>query len=277
MSPNTKYEIKNTRPGSTILMALLILATVLIIAVSIAEVVRMEVVSGRASDYAAFATYAAESQFEDSLYRLRKNPATTVASLDGTQMSFANGATTRLQAQNYLSALTIPPGFAAGETSTFFLYDYDTGTSPAKQSIVVYPHCNSAAWWFEVGYADWTPGNAFNTVFQKFRYSCAGLSWNSPVVISGLSAVKAYQVYVKALNATFTDGMSVTACDDPAGTLNCDMPGSVTLTSAGTYRGSNRTLILTMPRSSPVSGLWSYAVFSECQLIKDPLVLSPPC
>jgi hypothetical protein len=258
-------------------MALLILATVFIITVSIAEVVRTEMVSARASDYSIFATFAGESQLEESLHKLRKDPSTTVAGLNGATIALANGATSSVQAQNASSYLSIPSGFAQGQSQGFFLYDFDTGAAAGKESIKIYPYCSSPTWWFEVGYADWTPGAAFATNFQKFRYSCAGMGINDTVVLSGITASKAYQVYVKSLNATFLDGMNVYACDDDAATTNCNMPGVVSLTANGSYLGANRSMSLTMPRNQAVSGIYSYAVFSECQLIKDASVPSPAC
>ena len=282
-SPESGFEIRDSkfsRKASTLLLALLVLSTMLIITISVAEVAHTELLISRTTDNATTAVYAAESSVEEGVYRIRKVDGATVASLDGTQATLGNSATwNRVATSNEPGGLYIP--FLQKDRSYGFdLYDPESGTSADKNSLVIRPYCQGGEW-LELGFTTWTPGTAFNQNFTKFRYPCPTVSvpGDGTIVNNFISGGNSYRMYVRSLTADMP-GARVLACTNPDATGICDMPGRVSITATGTYHGTKRALTVSMPRIAPVAGLFSYAIFSQCSLIKDVStypVPAPPC
>jgi len=263
------------RPGSTLLLSLLVLSTVLIVSVSVSEVARTEILIGRSTDHTSIATYAAESALEEGAYQARKNPDSTVLQLQGTTRTLSNGASFTRQADNktgQLSLARLPKDAAVG----FDLYDPDTGLASGKESIRVVVDSCAGNEVIELGFTAWDPATgSFNPNFQKFRYSCpAGSGYQ--ILNNDIISSRTYRLYVRSLTAN-VGSLRVWACSSNDGAGVCDMPGRLNLTVTGEFNRSRRVLGLDMPRLPAVSGIYSYTVFTECQIIKDPNDPNPPC
>jgi hypothetical protein len=49
----------------------------------------------------------------------------------------------------------------------------------------------------------------------------------------------------------------------------------VTIDVTGTYSSTKQRLIVSIPRQEPLSGLYDFAVFSECSLVKGSPISCP--
>jgi hypothetical protein len=45
-------------------------------------------------------------------------------------------------------------------------------------------------------------------------------------------------------------------------------PGDISLGAEGTYGKASQKIVVTMPKLDVLSGLYSFVIFSECQLVK---------
>ncbi len=269
-------------------MALLILAVLLAVAAVISQLAFVEMRLSRNNLEMMVATYAAESGLEQGTY-LARNGGATPASLAGSQnLPLGNNAGWTRQAFSSNGGLELV-GLPRNLTHAFDLYDPDNGTGGSgKRSVkIVFTNyrttehgtkCDGTEW-IELGYVKYDPAGGTLGNFQKFRYNCP--ADENTIINSGLDPNSAYRFYIRFLDtptpSVQLNRLSVTACSGLNGTGTCDMPGRINIQTVGTYRKSSRVMNMDLPRSSPVSGVFDYAIFSECQIIKDPTNPSPPC
>ena len=90
--------------------------------------------------------------------------------------------------------------------------------------------------------------------------------------ISGLDPTKAYRLRLRALNG---DVSNLTIQVSRGGAV-MPFPGDITLGAQGNYGNATQKIVVTMPKLDVLSGLYSFVVFSECQLVKG-LPGTPVC
>lgn len=273
------------RRASTLLLSLLILSVVLSITVVIAQIASSEIRLARAKSETMVATYAAESALEQGVFKAR-NFGATPASLAGTDdLSLGNGSAWSRQvllSNGGLELVSLPKN----STRAFDLFDPDNGNGASgKRSVklVITKDWDGSGTnclgdeWVELGYVkyDLVSGTLGN--FQKVRYNCP-LGGNT-MVNNTFDPNSAYRLYVRYVQGDLDvlNRLTITACTGLDGTGTCDMPGRMNIQAVGTFRNSSRVMNMDLPRSPPVSGIFDYAVFSECQIIKDPDNPNPPC
>jgi hypothetical protein len=84
--------------------------------------------------------------------------------------------------------------------------------------------------------------------------------------------MKAYRLRLRALNGEVTGATAKVYRND----AQMPFPGDITLGAAGTYGKATQSIVVTMPKLDVLSGLYSFVVFSECQLVKG-LPGEPTC
>lgn len=266
----------NKRSGSTLLLSLLVLAAMLALGSSVGQLAIVESALTRANDDTVVATYAAESGLEQGAYRSRISGDTTTSLGVATPVTLANSAKwsrTATSTQGAMVLLNLPKNLTRG----FDFYYPDSGSVLGnKESVKIsIDHCGVGAW-IELGYVQFTPGVPLGD-FQKFRYPCSGN--NQTIYNNTISSNYAYRFYIRYVTGSYDalDRVTIVGCAGDNGVPACDMPGVINLSSTATYRNSTRQMNLVLPRMPPVSGVFDYGVFSECQLIKDPNNPTPSC
>lgn len=274
--PTTNYSLP-TRTGSTLLLALLVMTTALVIAVSLGQLISVEAILARANNETVVATYAAESGLEQGAYRTRV-AGDAVSALSKPTQSLSNNATWSRAAANNVSSLilrNLPKNLSRG----FDFFDADApNAAGGKESVKISIATCDGSEWIELGYQQFDPVSYTFGNFQKFRYNCPA-GTNSVIYNNGIVGTSAYRLYIRYVqgNAATLTALTVSGCASDNGAGICNLTGVVDLTAQGVFRGSTRTMDLVMPRLSPVSGVFDYGIFSECQIIKDPTNPSPAC
>lgn len=274
--------VASSRRGSTLLLALLVMTTVLVIAVSLSQLVAVEAILARANNETVVATYAAESGLEQGAYRTRVY-GDAVSTLGKSPQVLSNQATWSRSATNNVGSLILR-NLQKNLSRGFDFFDADMpNAAGGKESIIIDILDCDGSEWFELGFQRFDPTTySFGTFFKsRFPCSASGAPGNSTTYTnnSSIVATSAYRLYIKYLqgNRSSISRLTITGCTGDNGAGTCNMTGVVDLTALGSYRGSTRTMDLVMPRFSPVSGVFNYGVFSECQIIKDPTNPSPAC
>ena len=279
------------RRASTILLAILTLTTLVIAGVSLSEVVRTEILISRSVDYVTVATYAAESGLEYNAWKVRKDATTTMGGINNTSASLGNGSSWTIVASGSSPRLFVP-ALNPNDQLSFSAYDPDNPTAGGgKQSVRIQrDNTKTAANYtlfasqiLDLAFTYFLPGSGTITTPSSNLATSAKYGWFSTggggptdqtIINNSISPSNIFNFTLRNYCTTSTCGVyppfTVTLCSQPNGLGTCDMPGRAYLTSTGVYNGVRRVLILDMPRVPEPSGLWSHAVFSECQLIKDP-------
>jgi Tfp pilus assembly protein PilX len=263
------------RRGSTLLLSLLVLSTLLVATVSISQLVAIEAAITRSNNETIVATYAAESALERGAYRVR-NAGVATSGLAGSA-SLENQSSWSMSASNAVAALVmrqVPKNLSRG----FDFFDADSPTQAGKESVKITVDSCDGSEWIELGYQSFDPIAYTFGNFEKFRYNCPA-GTNSVIYNNGVNASAAYRLYVRYVDGGHPtiDRMTIQGCTENDGGGSCNMQGVIDMTAVGSYRGATRTMSLVLPRLSPVSGVFSYGLFSECQIIKDPSVPDPSC
>ena len=222
------------------------------------------------------ATYAAESALEQGAYRVR-NTTDVTTSLPGSR-TLSNQAAWSRTATNSAGALVLL-NFPKNLSRGFDFFNADNPGTGGKGSVKITIDSCDGTQWIELGYQEFTYPSYTLSNFKQIRYSCP--AGTNVVITTGtlLSPSYAYRLYIRYVDGTnATLGrVTVVGCTGASGTGTCDLPGVVDISATGTYRGAARSMDLVVPRLSPVTGVFDYGVFSECQIIKDPTNPSPSC
>jgi len=286
------------RRSSTVLLALLTLTTLVIAAVSVSEVVRTEILISRSVDQVTIAGYAAESALDEGAWRIRYDPTATISNLNGDSGTLANGATWSLNAWEEAPALFVPRLPANGQVG-FSTYDPDRPVAGGGKSIQIirdntvtpgnYPLFSSQI--LELtettlatasGLA--TPPTTDNVVSTKYGWFSDTVMPTDQKITKNINPTSIYYFTIRNYCTTSTCGdyppFYVQICNtlDGGSGGSCYMPGRAYFIAWGNYLGTSysgitgntRQMILDVPRLDTPSGIFSHAVFSECQIIKDP-------
>ncbi len=282
----------SSRRGSTLLMALLIMTTMLAVGLSVGQIIFLEINLVKNNNETIVATYAAESALEQGAYRVRVY-ADTLPVLSGSKVLSNNASWTRT-AVSTVGSLVLRP-LPKDLTRGFDFYQPDSPSSGDPLLVCYNSHpgagCREAvritvascdgSEWIELGYQSFDPASLALGTFKKIRYPCPA-GTNQIIYNNDPQTALAYRLYVRYVqgNSASLSRVDVTACtnDNCTGGGNVvSLPGFVDITALGSFRGSTRTMDLVMPRLSPVTGIFDYGIFSECSITKDPTNPSPSC
>jgi hypothetical protein len=267
-----------TRRGSTLLMALLIMTTMLAVGLSVGQIIFLEINLVKSNNETIVATYAAESALEQGAYRVRVY-ADTLPMLAGSKVLSNNASWTRT-ASSTVGSLVLRP-LPKDLTRGFDLYDPESGGAGGREAVSITVASCDGSEWIELGYQSFDPSSLALGTFKKIRYPCPA-GTNQVIYNNDPQTALAYRLYVRYVqgNSASLSRVDVTACtnDNCTGGGNVvSLPGFVDVTALGSFRNSTRTMDLIMPRLSPITGIFDYGIFSECSINKDPTNPSPSC
>lgn len=283
------FFLKN-HEGNVLLLALLVMAGIMTAGLGIGAIILNEIRQARNIDFSALAYYAAEAGVEQALYKLRKEEAVLVCpagicdvngfcTLGGNEPCLKNNGT--LSNSSFWTRVVtdkewqIYGKIKKDETLQVDLYDPDGTTSAGVESLKIEwtPNCAPPAVSnFEVGYIVWNPATGWAADTEKrFKYS----SLVAPVINNGFSAAKSYRVRIKSLYCDASNVIVTVWGNDNANAPQVQIPARIVLNSTGQYVNLRQAIKMTMPRKSPMSGLYDYVLFSECSLVKGEAATCP--
>ncbi len=248
-----------TRPGNILPLALLITFMMLLTGIGIGTVVLEGSQRAKDTDESVSAYYMADSGIERQLYEIRKKQQSLadIASLSSDYPG--GGAWVSTAGLEQVSQKSIP-SIADSDFVIFDLFDPDAlEASPNIDEIRINWAGNAQ---LEVGYAQWPVGEKViwpDTDAFVIRYGFA-----PSLSIAGLDPTHAYRVRIKAINGTadnITVGTYQNSTPQP-------FPGNITLSTEGTFGKATQKIAVVMPKQDVLSGVYSFVLFSECQLLK---------
>lgn len=253
-------------------LALVITATILIAGLSLGMIVLESLQRTAETDASMVAYYAADAGIEEQLYEVRKLK-TPIEDLSVLGETFGNGSAWEAATSGFIQTTAKAfPELQEGDFQFVDLFDPDkigamSGISKVEWSWVGdgSPGCE-----VELGYAEWdfSGGEIIPSEFKIVR----GIS--SPN-IQTLDPSKAYRLRFRPRRCDVEN--LVVKVYEPSDPDPVPFPGDMTLGSEGTYENTTQAISVTMPRQDVLSGVFSYVIFTECTLFKDPTGTMPPC
>lgn len=247
------------RPGNILPLALLMTFTMLLAGIGIGTVVLEGSQRAKDTDDSVSAYYMADSGIERQLFELRKHAA-TLADIAAVSSTYPNGESWVSTAGVEQSPQKIIPSVTETDFSVVDLFDPDALSAASGIDEVRIRWSGDAQ--MEAGYAQWTSGST--VVWPTEDSFVVQIGFSPELVLAGLDPSRAYRIRLRALQGT---AQNVTVQVYRGGVAQ-PFPGDVALGSEGTYGRATQHIIVTMPKSDVLSGLYSYVVFSECQLLK---------
>ncbi|MBU4331509.1 hypothetical protein KKD19_03565 [Patescibacteria group bacterium] len=257
------------KPGTILLLSLLILTGILLTSGIIATIVLQHLQMSRNIDNSILAFYAAEAGIEQGLYTLRKIGG-TINDVKKTE-TLGNGASYDTDnAETALSENVIKIGIPKNQTFQINLYNPDNSLLDSGiRSIVLYEVGGSGFEWAEVSWVTWDSTGDWGAHQAKthiFSHSQLTSGSGVPVNLSGIAY--AYRVRIKALYDDLEDLEIRAYSGADGGGSQVPIPGRVVIKSVGEYGTSKQALKVSYSSEAPIYGLYDYVIFSEESLIK---------
>ena len=260
------------QPGSILPLALIMILTIVLAGIGIGTVVLQGSQRARDTDASVAAYYMADSGIERQLLEVRKNNQ-TVDYLNTLGGSYGNGGT-------WVSTGAYEPTtskkFTQVSTSSFAiidLFDPDKLNIPpgiASMHITwskADPDCAGMAQ-LEVSYGYWKVVDGVPQLPDE-SYTVLAKDALKDLIVSPLDTGRAYRVRLKAFECAASN-VTVSLFSDVNATQSKTFPGDITLGAEGTFSKTTQKITVTMPKLDVLSGLFGFAIFSECSLVKDP-------
>ena len=252
--------------GTILLFALMIMASIVITATGLTAVILSSLQQSRAIDNSIIAYYAAESGVEEAVFDTRKNGA--LPTEETTKQALSNGAawTRAVQpSEPVVYAGTVPQDSLV----EIALYNPDqptTATSISQVTINWTDNCSGCSV-VDMSLVSWKAGGDIVWDPNAAIYSFTGGSATLPA-----DAGKLYRLRLIARRAQI-ENLQIRVYD--AGGAALDIPGRVRVDAVGYFGGVQQRLTATMPRQTPLSGIYDYVIFSECSLVKNSVATCP--
>jgi hypothetical protein len=248
------------RPSGNILpLALLMTFIVLLTAIGIGTVIFENAGRAQDTDQSVAAYYMADSGIERQLFEIRKHHQ-TIADAVAVSSTYPNGG--RWFSSGVLNAVTEKTIVAIPENNFTTLDIFDPDQVNAGGGIDAISISWEGGGQLEIGYAEWAAGNP--VLWPDDNAFISQLFFGSSATIAGLDPNHAYRIRIKALQ---TSANHVVIQGQLAGVPHA-FPDQIILSAEGTYGKATQGITVTLPKTDILSGLYSYVVFSECQLIK---------
>jgi hypothetical protein len=253
-------------------LALVITATILVAGLSLGIVVLEGLNRTAETDASMVAYYAADAGIERQLYEVRKRNA-RIADLSSMGASYVNGSEWEAATSGFITTQSkVFHVLNEGDFQFVDLFDPDNISAAGGISRVDWswsgsgPGCE-----VELGYSEWDFGSG-EVIPENFTV-VRGIS--SPSSAS-LNPLKAYRLRFRPRKCNVMN-LEVKVFANPLDSVPVPFPGDITLGSEGTFEKSTQAISVTMPRQDVLSGVFSYVIFSECTLFKDPTGVAPVC
>jgi hypothetical protein len=269
--------------GNVLLLALLVMAGLITAGIGIGAIILNEIKQAQNIDFSVLAYYAAESSSENALYKLRKEnvvltcpvgncePTGYCSGGAGEACLYSSGTLTNSATWTRKVAdrdLAIYGKIKKDDVLQIDLYDPDqiawaTGVESVK--VEWSDSCGNCSQ-IELAFVDWNPGVGVDWTNNRTKYLYSALE--SPVINNAFTSAKAYKVIIKALYGDINNLTFTAWSEDNAAGEQKEIPAHVVLNSTGTFAVSKQAIKMTMPRRSPMSGLYDFVLFTECSLVK---------
>ena len=260
--------------GTTLLLAMLIMAGILTVSLATSKLVINEVVQSAQLDKAIVAFYASEAGIERSLYQVRQQ-GYNASDLHQFTEALDNNSSYELIAEDTEDVLYAT--IAKDESYQVDLYEPNSLNALDNPIKSVRISWEGAGAWLEVRWNSWTTSGVVENP-QGVYISQA----SSPYIIQLYDSTSyLYRLKIIARQAQAAN-VTITAYDDINPVANCaplpvcqvPIPGRVSIKSLGEYpdgsaRASRQAILVTMPQRSPLSGLYDYVIYSEEEIVKE--------
>ncbi|MBU2612940.1 hypothetical protein KJ925_00585 [Patescibacteria group bacterium] len=255
------------RPGTILPLALIMTFTILLAGIGIGTVVLEGSQRAKDTDESVSAYYMADSGIERQLFEIRKR-SQTLAYVAALGSAYPNAA--RWESTAGLEQTT-QKAFSSIPSRTFEVLDlFDPDNLSAAAGIDEIRVTFSGSGQLELGYAQWKSGAS--VLWPDDDAFALQIGFAPSMSLTGLDPTKAYRLRLRAVNGDVTSAVIQVY----RGGVMQTFPGDITLGAEGTYGKASQKIVVTMPKLDVLSGLYSYVVFSECQLLKG-LPGSPVC
>jgi hypothetical protein len=242
----------------------MIMSSIIITATGLTAVILSSLRQSRAIDEAITAYYAAESGIEKGIYefrRLEQVPGEETADLENN----SNYSRTVLTKEPVIFAGTL----LEDNFIEVALYDPDQptlATNIATVNVSWSDTCGGCSM-LEASMVGWQAGGPVvwdpNATILRFLGGSA--------VLSALpNRLYRLRLFAKLDNL---DNLQIRAYS--SGGIPIDLPGRVTISSLGSFATAKQRIVASMPRQTPLSGLYDFVIFSECSLVKGGPISCP--
>ncbi|KKU12651.1 MAG: hypothetical protein UX17_C0042G0002 [Parcubacteria group bacterium GW2011_GWC2_45_7] len=256
------------RGGYSLLLALLITASVAAASSALARIIVAEIRQTRFVDNAIVAQAAAESGGELGLFLLRKtnyfnNPLIAEAILSPISIDTAGG----IRASVVVRPTETLPVFTIRQNDFISFAIPNTSRAPHQINIAWRPldpvACGSS--WIEVAQTVWDPED-FSTTYNAWRqpYSAPARATETvavPLFLRSRGGPRALAVEELRIKALYCDIAELRITPS-------ELSSRVTINAIGEYRDSKQAFNIVAPRSAPLGGLFDFVLFSESELKK---------
>lgn len=254
--------------GNVLLLSLFILSAVLLAATALGSIVVRALRNAAAGGSSTVAYYAAESGAERALWELRKQQV-EVGALPA-QLSYPGGVTAVRTVEGSGTTTFIP---RIKQNDTYELALFVPGATPpaggVSRLVVRWSADCGASSVIEFQNVTWTPGAGWAPGVTQFRYGWSeqpvSLTLNNP-------GTNSYRLRVRPERCDAED-VRIDAFDSSGNAVA--LPDRVTVVSTGSFAGTKQAVQVTVPLYSPLSGLFDFALFSECSIDKGGTVDCP--
>jgi hypothetical protein len=254
-------------------MALIVMSSVVISAVGTSSLILSSLQQTRTLDSAIVAFYAAESAAEEAVFDSRRTG--DLPDAEGSPQPLTNTASwTRAvtDREDVIYAGTIPRDSFI-EVALFDPDQETTATDIASVDVTWTDQCagctvlrTTMIGWRPGGPIAWDPLDPAKVGIATFNHTGGTAS------VSTGADNKLYRLRLLARQGDL-ENVQVRAKDGSAQPTT--LPGRVKIDAVGSYGGVEQRLTVTLPRQTPLSGVYDFVVFSECSLVKAGVASCP--
>jgi len=278
--PDRKLKLKGRRfgignaDGSTLLLAMLVMAAILSVSAATSSLVINEVQQSVLLDKSIVAFYSAEAGLERGLFEVRHKDFGPV-DLNDLNETLSNGASYQLAASN--SEDSIYTSLTADDSYQLDLYNPDSFEALINPIKAIRLSWSGSGSWLEVKWTPWTTAGVLDNPKTVYLSQVA-----SPAIVQLYdSSAYLYRLRLIARKADIAN-LTITAYNNVDPVANCQplescqvpIPGRVSIKGVGVYPSGStiaakQAILVTMPIKSPLSGLYDYVLYSEEDVTKE--------
>lgn len=247
-----------TRKGNILPLALIMTFMMLLSGIAVGTVVLEGSTQAKRADESVSAYYMADSGVERQLYDIRKR-GQTLADIETLSSDYPNAGVWVSTAKIDQALQKVVDRIAVNDFSVVDLFDPDQLGAASQVDQVQITWIGDGS--LEVSYAQWPSGGTVVWPSEDAYVVQVGMG-NSMVVT--LDPAHAYRLRIRPQQ---NDAQQVTIATYRGG-AQVPFPGDITLGAEGTVGKATQKITVSMPKSDVLSGLYSYVIFSECQVLK---------
>jgi len=253
-------------------LALIIMTTLVIGAFTFGNVLFQSLLRSRELDASTVAYYAADAGIERQLYAVRKENA-NVADLLNASSTYVNGSSWTQAGSGFnVTNSKFFSAINAGDFQFVDLFNPDRLDAAAGIAEVRWTWSGPPGCKLEVAYAQWDVTQP-SILPEQFTIR----DWTVSPGFQSVNPNRAYRFRFRPKACNITN-LAVSAYTDPSASATpVQFPGDIVVAAQGMYASTTQAISVTMPRLEILSGIFSYVIFSECTLFKDPNSAAPAC